>query len=158
MLRYVSFQMLYISTALRSISSGCSFFLYEISRPQGHNKKSTCFDSLTFWKVNFVPEDNIHVNESTCTSHCNRTSSVCITTQPAMYFRSAIRTQKRIRSDCDLDVIYDVTGDTGRILGVPDLQPGSGAQISAISRPSGTFTWRFLQAGSRGQNLHHRYI
>jgi len=57
-----------------------------------------------------------------------------------MYCRPAGLSQERIRSDRDLDVIYDVTGDTGWILGVPDLQPGSAAPTYALQGPSGTST------------------
>ena len=53
--------------------------------------------------------------------------------------RSAGRSQEHIRPDFVLDVVYDVTGVTGCIIGVPDLQPGCAATRSAIQGPSGTF-------------------
>jgi hypothetical protein len=112
--------------------------------------------SLTFWKVHFVSEHNIH--ESTCRAHLNITQFSFNKSQPAMCCRSVWLSQELIRSDRDLDVIYDVTGFTGWILGVPDFQPGGGAQTSTLQGPSGTFTWRFLQAGCRGQHLHLQYI
>jgi len=56
--------------------------------------------------------------------------------------------------DCNLDVLYDITGVTGCIFGMFDLQSGCAAQRSAIQGPSGTFTWRFLQAGCRDEFFH----
>jgi hypothetical protein len=49
-----------------------------------------------------------------------------------MCCRSTGGTQQRIRSDRDIDVIYDVTGVTGWVLGVPDLQPGRGPPTSTL--------------------------
>ena len=68
------------------------------------------------------------------------------------------RSQEHIRSDCNLDVIYDVTGVTGCIFGVSDLQPGGAAQRSAFQGPSGTFTWRFLQARCREEYICPQYF
>ena len=56
-----------------------------------------------------------------------------------MCCRFARSTQEHFSSDRDVDVIYDVTGVTGWILGVPDLQPGRGAKTSALQGSSGTF-------------------
>ena len=47
--------------------------------------------------------------------------------------------QKYIRPDCNLHLIYDVTGVNGCIFGVSDLQPGRAGPKSAIQGSSGTF-------------------
>jgi hypothetical protein len=75
-----------------------------------------------------------------------------------MCHRSAEWSQKHIRTDCYFYILYDVTGVTGFILGVFDLQPGCAAPRSAIQGPAGTFIWRFLQAGCRKEYIHAQYI
>ena len=72
--------------------------------------------------------------------------------------RSAGWIQERIRQDCKHDVMFDVTGVTGCIFGFSDLQPGGAAPKSAIQRPSGTLTWRFLQARNREGQLHPQHV
>ena len=63
-----------------------------------------------------------------------------------MCYRTAGWSHEHITEDCELDVIYDVTGVNGCIFGVSDLHPGRAAPTFAIQGPSGTFVWRFLQA------------
>jgi hypothetical protein len=75
-----------------------------------------------------------------------------------MCHRSAEWSQQHIRSDCHIYVIYDVTGVTGCILGVSDLQLGCAAPRSAFQGPSRTPTWRFLQARRREEYFHVQYI
>jgi len=84
-----------------------------------------------------IPEHIIYA--SSCASHLNRTRFSYNKTQTAMYCRSGGCSQERIRSNRDLDVVYDVTGDTGWILGVPNLQPRCGTPTSALQGSSGTF-------------------
>jgi hypothetical protein len=82
-------------------------------------KRKFVVRSLTFRKIHFIPEQITH--ESTCTAHLNKTQFSFTKPQPAMFRRSAACSQERIRADLDPDVIYDVTGYIGWILGVPDL-------------------------------------
>ena len=75
-----------------------------------------------------------------------------------MCHRSAGDIQKYIRSDCNLDLTYDVTSVNGCIFGVSDLQPGCAAPRSAIQGPAGTFTRRFLQARCLEEWLSIQYV
>ena len=72
--------------------------------------------------------------------------------------RSVGCSQEHIMSDCNIDVVYDVTGANGCIFGVSDLQPGSAAPTAAIQGPSGTVTWRFLPARCRVEFFHVQHI
>ena len=75
------------------------------------------------------------LHESTCTVHLTRKLFDFNKTQSTMCCRSARSPQEHIKSDRDFYVIHDVTGVTGWILGVPDLQPGRGAPTSALQGP-----------------------
>ena len=61
--------------------------------------------------------------------------------QPDIFMcrRSAGDIQKHIGSNCNLDIIYDVTGVNSCVFGVFHLQSGCAAPRSAIQGPSGTF-------------------
>jgi hypothetical protein len=55
-------------------------------------------------------------------------------------YRSAAGIQEHIRQNCNIYIIYDVTGVTGCIFGVFDLQPSCAAPKSPIQEPSGSLT------------------
>jgi hypothetical protein len=150
-LKYLWFPQLSVDILLEA-----GFLIIKIAARGYKIKGQFVASSLTILKVHFIPEHIIHVSK--CTAHLNRTRFNFNTSQPAMFCRSAGCSQERIRSDRDLYVIYDVIGNTGWILGVPDIQSGRRAPKSSIQGPSGSFIWRILQAGCRGQHLHLQYI